>query len=673
MGGCANPKTYLLLAAFSLMIVSSAMSRTIYVDTDAFGANDGSSWEDAYNFLQDALADANSAVKPVEIRVALGIYTPDSNSANPNGSGDREATFQLISGVALKGGYAGFGAPDPNARDIELYETILSGDLNGNDRDVGNPQDLLDDPCCAENSYHVVTSVDSDEKTVLDGFTITAGNANCLLEDYYNACGAGLFVMLSNVEVINCTFRWNTATIHGGGMYNYDSSPTLNNCRFTENRAQATNIGTSGGGMCNYQSSAMLNKCNFSNNSADLGGAMCNYECSPIVTGCTFSGNKGGSGGGMTNCESNPILNGCTFVGNSAHGTGVSTTGGGGISNYDSNPKLTNCTFSNNYGNGGGMENFRSNPKLTNCIFTSNYVSGMVNHESNVILNNCTFSNNNADNPWGTGAGGAMYNWGSDLTLTNCTFAQNSANNGNALACDSYLQQYPSNLVLINCILWDGADEIRNNDNSVILITYSDVQGGWPAVGNIDSDPLFVDPAYWDANGTPEDANDDFWVEGDYYLLPDSPCINAGDPNHPYDPNETDLDGKPRVIGGRIDMGAYEYSPKISAEVRIVPRTVNLKSKGKWINAFLWLPESYKFIDIDSSSVLLEDEIEPQWVLFDEEEQVAMIMFNREEVQDILDVGQAELTITGRLTDGTIFEAKDVIIVIDKGGRKSAL
>ncbi|MHC4642087.1 MAG: hypothetical protein ACYS32_10615, partial [Planctomycetota bacterium] len=88
----------------------------ICVDVDAVGANDGSSWENAYNFLQDALIEADSALKPVEICVAEGTYTPDSNSADPNGSGNRTATFRLIDGVTLKGGYAGFGEPNPNAR-----------------------------------------------------------------------------------------------------------------------------------------------------------------------------------------------------------------------------------------------------------------------------------------------------------------------------------------------------------------------------------------------------------------------------------------------------------------------------------------------------------------------------------------------------------------------------
>ncbi|MHC4440854.1 MAG: hypothetical protein ACYS3S_26190, partial [Planctomycetota bacterium] len=61
-------------------------------------------------------------------------------------SGDRTVAFQLKKGVTLRGGYAGFGEPDPNAREISLYETILSGDLNGDDNIVNDPCDLLTEP-----------------------------------------------------------------------------------------------------------------------------------------------------------------------------------------------------------------------------------------------------------------------------------------------------------------------------------------------------------------------------------------------------------------------------------------------------------------------------------------------------------------------------------------------
>ncbi|MCJ7777152.1 MAG: hypothetical protein MUP16_02410, partial [Sedimentisphaerales bacterium] len=171
MWNVAKSKDWLLVSLFLLAIISPAAAKVIYVDADANGLNNGSSWHNAYKFLQDALADANSSPKPDEIQVAQGIYRPDEDTLHPNGTGDREATFQLINGMIIKGGYAGFGEPDPNAWDIVKYETVLSGDLNGDDADVSNPYDLLNESTRAENSFHVVSAMRGiDETAVLDGF-----------------------------------------------------------------------------------------------------------------------------------------------------------------------------------------------------------------------------------------------------------------------------------------------------------------------------------------------------------------------------------------------------------------------------------------------------------------------------------------------------------------------
>jgi hypothetical protein len=237
--------------------------------------------------------------------------------------------------------------------------------------------------------------------------------------------------------------------------------------------------------------------------------------------------------------------------------------------------------------------------------------------------------------------------------LTNCTFSGNLASFGRGIYAD-----FGSNTTINNCILWDGGDEIDGLVGSVIA-SFSNVQGGWTGQGNIDNDPCFVDPGYWDPEG--------MWIDGDYHLLPDSPCIDTGDPNYIAGPNETDLDGRPRIIGDRIDMGAYELP--IFAEARVVPQTINLASKGKSITCYIRLSEGYDVADIEPNSVLLEQQIKAEQFSVNEQQQVAVLRFSREDVQPILEVGDVELTITCQLTDGTSFEATDTIKVTDKAGK----
>jgi hypothetical protein len=129
------------------------------------------------------------------------------------------------------------------------------------------------------------------------------------------------------------------------------------------------------------------------------------------------------------------------------------------------------------------------------------------------------------------------------------------------------LYQYPFKIQVINCILWDGGNEIWNYFGSTIEIYYSNIEGGYPGEGNIDADPLFADLGYWDPNETPADANDDYWVDGDYHLKSQagrydpntetwvkddatSPCIDAGNPINP-------IGHEPFPNGGIVNMGAY--------------------------------------------------------------------------------------------------------------------
>ena len=110
----------------------------------------------------------------------------------------------------------------------------------------------------------------------------------------------------------------------------------------------------------------------------------------------------------------------------------------------------------------------------------------------------------------------------------------------------------------------------------------------------------------------------------------------------------------------------------IEAGVDIEPDVLNLKSSGKWITSYIWLPEGYNVADIDPDSVRLEGEIEAEWMWFDEKEEIATAKFSRSELQNILEVGEeVELTVSGELADGTRFKGADTIKVIDKGRKKT--
>jgi hypothetical protein len=220
--------------------------------------------------------------------------------------------------------------------------------------------------------------------------------------------------------------------------------------------------------------------------------------------------------------------------------TGGYATDGGGIYCFGSSPTVTNCTVSGNsaYQGGGGMRNhYYSNPTVTNCVLSGNgadyYGGGISNTDySSPTVTNCTLSGNTSY------YGGGMYNdYQSHPAVTNCTFGGNSAvYNGGGMYND-----WNSDPTVTNCILWANTGGAIYNNSSTPVVTYSDVEGGYPGEGNINADPLFVDPD-----------------SSDYHVDICSPVINAGDPDYTPDPGETDMDGMDRVMNGRVDMGADE-------------------------------------------------------------------------------------------------------------------
>ncbi|MHC4424558.1 MAG: right-handed parallel beta-helix repeat-containing protein [Planctomycetota bacterium] len=373
MSSKRNLKMWLAIGLLLSAVVNSAAAETIYyVDAGVAVAADGLTWTNAFNNLQDALAAAGNTD---EIWVARGTYrpAPAADSTNP-----RKATFQLKSGVAVYGGFPSGGGAWQN-RDPQSYVTTLSGDLNGDDR-----ADFINN---SDNSYHVVTGSGTDATAVLDGFTVTGGNASAV--DFHNDRGAGLLNKRGSPTVTNCTFSGNTAR-WGGGIYNEDSSSMVTNCRFTGNGSQAGSHYNRGAGISNLNSSPTVTNCTFSGNNAYSGAAMYNYRSSPTVTDCILNHNAAARlGGGICNVvDSRPTLANCTFRRNSAYR-------GGGIYNTGS-ITLTNCILSRNTATElrGGMCNVAdSRSMVTICTFgggTAGHSSSAIYSTGDITLTNCT-------------------------------------------------------------------------------------------------------------------------------------------------------------------------------------------------------------------------------------------------------------------------------------------
>jgi predicted outer membrane repeat protein len=537
--------TILILLAFLLEGIppkpaAGSIGSVRYAKPGASGAGDCSTWDDACS-LQDALT---GAVSGDEIWAAAGTYKPTTDT-------NRNATFQLVDGVAVYGGFAG----TENARedrDPSTNVSILSGDLNGNDNTIIE----YDEPTRADNSIHVVTGISS---ATLDGFTISAGNAdgdscpgpmcgggiindgqsptltNLIFNNNSANMGGGMLNWNSSPILTDVSFSGNTTSSYGGGIYNGGSSPTLNQVTFNGN------AGNVGGGMCNRDgSSPTLIHVTFTNNSGtNRGGGMASeYGSNPTLTDVTFSGNTSDYGGGMENREnSNPTLTEVTFSNNSADNYG------GGMSNESSTgPTLTDVTFSGNTAGdgGGGMHNKASSPILTGITFkgnTSDYGGGMSNESvSNPTLTNITFFNNTA-----TYNGGGMDNKNSTPILKNVTFKGNSANAGGGM------NNYASNLTIDNSILWGNTASSGAqiyDQSSTPVVRDSVVEGNYPGGTNIiTTDPLL---------GTL--GNYGGFTQTIPLMLGSSAMDRANDSICPA----ADQRGVTRPQGIRCDIGAFE-------------------------------------------------------------------------------------------------------------------
>ncbi len=408
-----------------------------YVSPAGVTSGTCSTWATACD-LQYALTTAASGD---ELWVKAGTYKPTPGT-------DRHATFQLKNGVAVYGGFAGTETAR-NQRNWTTNVTILSGDINTS----GNS---------ADNVYHVVSADTVDPTGVLDGFTITDGNADdntaaCPSD----GCGGGLYITGGAPSLTNLILADNAAIDHGGGLYlaNAADGPTFEQVTFLQNKAYY------GGGLFIYNSTATFTDTVFDRNSViNDGGGLNSADSTFTMTKAIFTGNSAVSyGGAMNNANSYPALTDVTFEANS-----VTDGSGGAMLNDYSSPTLERVTFSNNTvvgGNGGAMYNdLLSAPVLTNVTFYSNSarMSGGFNG----------------------GYGGAIFDYVNDNPprFLNVTFNANRA-----IGYDVGHRSYGGAVYLsggaaifTNTILWGNTPDQVYDDGSTTTFNTGVVQGGCP-------------------------------------------------------------------------------------------------------------------------------------------------------------------------------------------------
>ncbi|MHC4696534.1 MAG: right-handed parallel beta-helix repeat-containing protein [Planctomycetota bacterium] len=505
--------------------VRNGRQGVVFVDDDAPPGGDGVGWDTAFKYLQDALAVVHAGD---EIHVAGGTYAPDLDESGAVSPGDRAATFQLVSGVRVTGGYAGLSNPaDPDLRDTELYETTLTGDLSGNDGpDFSNRGD---------NSYHVMTGSGTDATAVIEGCTITAGYADT------ESFGGGMYNDGGSPSILGCNFTQNSAR-HGAGMYNAMSDPTIDGCAFLDNRADLGVSISGGGGMYNHESNPHISGCTFDGNITTWnrdGGGIQNFRSSPTIADCTFTNNEGDAGGAIFNDDgSSPFITRCRFINNRA------PRGGGAIANLHlCCPTVIDSLFHGNVTEGSralsGWGGAIHEDPWENC--SSSFI-------------NCTFSGNTT-----VSRGGVIYIRSGSAEFVNCTFSENSADiSGGAFWILPWARP-----ILTNCILRGNSPNVFDGDpDDPPIVRYTNIEGGFAGIGNIDIDPLFVDA----------DGDDDVpgTLDDDLRLSSGSPCIDAGD-NSVLSNCARDLDGNIRFMDDLgtpdsgsgtapiLDMGAYEF------------------------------------------------------------------------------------------------------------------
>jgi len=346
----------------------------------------------------------------------------------------------------------------------------------------------------------------------------------------------------------------------GGGIYCKNSNPSVYNCMIDSCAA-----GQGGGIYCIDNANPHIKNSSIIGNWAGLGGGIGCSNSDPIIENNIIMGNwapTGGAGGGIYCYISSSWISYNIICENS------SSDGGGVYCNMSDLIIEYNIMYENIAGDGSGifLEDW-SNPVIKNNIFRLNECGaeggGIYSDDlsTSIIVNNLIIENSSTE------GGGIISQWSNDSEIYNNVIIKNSAIWGGGIDLMNDTNTYLANNTICynsadylgggiyrsgaasfyvsSCIIWDNIPEQIYSTN--IQATYSNIQYGWPGIGNIEEYPAFVDTSH-----------------NDYRLLWGSPCIDSGNPH----PQHNDPDGT------RADMGAFYYDQSMPVRILLTPHEI---------------------------------------------------------------------------------------------------
>ena len=441
------------ILTLALLLIVIALPAQVYVDIDATGAADGSSWADAYTDLDSALA----LTSPQDIWVAEGRYAP--------GPKDSTIQFELKAAHRIYGGFTGTEA-SLDERDVDSHVTILDGD--------SNEDDITGDYSAnkSDNATHVIYIASGYDDCRLDGITVMGGAASLDDASNFSERGGGIY-SLSRMTVDACIFQENQAR-SGGAIYIQEGhGSVIYGTQFISNVSSSQAAGV----MLNDVLEPVVRSCFFNNNITSRGSLYTRYCLDAVIDSCLFTNNQPHPDNtfgpvGYFNWNSTGILlTNSSFVDMSSVNATAIYNDGSELSGLPS-AQVDNCIFSNinTSGFGGAAYFWQSTYEMNGCSFVSgnslNTAGGLYNGASEFLVSNTSFSRNAAN----FGAATASYN-NSRGTFMNCNFEGNTAGTSGGASITGFGAQ----VTFEDCIFEDneasfgGALYVQNQETAVTI------------------------------------------------------------------------------------------------------------------------------------------------------------------------------------------------------------